>query len=113
MAIMRPITEQPASMKERTWRTNIETPSTAPYSIQFYRETIPVDADENPVGKAVQEQIGVNRLFDAVAEETVEIATGRVTFLDLIDGLSQFADRWADEEYNKPPIDPNPIEPTP
>jgi hypothetical protein len=112
MAIMRPITEQPAEERESTWRTNLETPFGGTHSIQLYRETVPVDGNGDPIGKPVQSLTGVHRSFDAVNEETVEISAGRVTFADLVDGLSQLADRWAEEDASKPPAGPNPIEPT-
>ena len=113
MAIMRPITERPTEERESTYRALFETPATGSRWVQFYRETVAVDGDGNPVGRPVQDPMAVNRMFDAVQDETVEISAGRVTFMDLVDGLSQFADRWAQEDHDKPPVDPNPIEPTP
>ena len=98
MAIMRPITEAVVEERESTWRTNLETPSNGAQSIQFYRETVGVDESGNPVGQPAMNMTPVTRQFTDVAEETVEIAAGRVTFTDLIDGLAQFGDRWAEEQ---------------
>jgi hypothetical protein len=101
MAISVPVSEQPSSMQESTWRTNLETPAGGAGSIQFYRETVGLDASNNVVGKPQQNMQPVSRNFEDVNEETAELSSGnRITFAEVVEALSQFADDWstADKE---------------
>lgn len=96
MAISIPITEQPSSMQESTWRTNLETPAGGAGSIQFYRETVGLDGNGAVVGQPAQNMQAISRQFDAVNEETADLASGnRITFAEVVEALAQFSDRWA------------------
>jgi hypothetical protein len=98
MAVSVPVSEQPSSMQESTWRTNIETPSTGTHSIQFYRETVGLDASGNVVGTPQQNMQPVSRNFEDVNEETADLASGnRITFAEVVEALAQFGDRWSTE----------------
>jgi hypothetical protein len=102
MAISKPIENVPTSTQEGTWRTNLETPSNGAHSIQFYRETVALDASDNVVGSPSQSLTPINRLFDDVNDETVPIAGGQLSFAEVIEALAQFADRWAAEDEVAP-----------
>jgi hypothetical protein len=112
MAVSIALPEQPASMHEGTWRTNLETPASGAHSIQFYRETVSLDGSGAVVGQTQQSMTPVSRQFDAVNEETADLASGnRITFAEVIEALVQFGDRWA--QADKEGGGPNPIAPTP
>ena len=101
MAVNVPVSAQPASMQESTWRTNLETPAGGTHSIQFYRETVGLDASNNVVGQPQQNVTPVSRNFEDVNEETADLASGnRITFAEVVEALSKFADDWstADKE---------------
>lgn len=112
MAITVPITEAPTAMLERTWRTNIETPIGSETLVALYRESVPVDGSDNPVGKGEQNYTPVSRNLGEAGEETVRLEDGTTLSLaQIVEGLDLFSDQWA--EADKAGGGENPAEPTP
>ena len=94
MAKSVPMEQMPVRAEERTWRTNIETPSGQPGAIQFYRETAHYDAEDN-ILSTQQSMQPVDRHLDQVAEESVVLSDGtELTMAQIIEALSMFADEW-------------------
>jgi hypothetical protein len=104
MAVTKQVTSQVVSQREQTWRINFELPSGGEPSIQLYRETVPLDAEDNAVGPPIQSYIAVNRRFVDVEEETVTFDDGtEIAFRDIVEALSELGDKWAAEDAEAPP----------
>jgi hypothetical protein len=114
MAITRQVQSQITEQREQTWRINFELPAGGAPSIQVYRETVGLDAEGNPVGKPQQNYTPVNRAFEAVQEESVTFDDGtEISFADIVEALSEFGDRWAQEDADKPATQPGMPPPAP
>jgi hypothetical protein len=125
MAITKQVTTQIVSLREQTWRINFEIPhGNAVPSIQVYRETVGVDAEGNAVGNPQQNYKAVTRTFEAVADEVAPVSG--IAFGDIVEALSEFGDKWAQEDADKPAElppgmpppapevdEPDPVEPPP
>ena len=104
MAVTKQVTSQIVSQREQSWRVNFELPAGGQPSIQIYREVVGLDAEDNIVGKPQQSYTPVNRTFEAVADETVTFDDGsEVAFSDIVEALSAFGDKWAQEDADAPP----------
>lgn len=107
MAITKNVTSQITSQREQTWRTNLETPAEGTRSVQIFRELVGLDAEGNQVGQPQQSYMPINRLFDSVAEETITFDDGtEIAFQDIVEALSAFGDKWAQEDLENPPGQP-------
>ena len=96
MAKSVPVDAAPVRAEERTWRTNIETPEPAG-SIQFYRETVGYDAEDNVVSRQ-QSMTPLNGQLADIADNYVELADGtQITMAQIIEALSLFADNWPEQ----------------
>jgi hypothetical protein len=99
MAISVPITEAPSAMLERTWRTNIETPIDGEISVQLYRESVPIDGSENPIGKGTQSYTPVSRNLEEAGEDTVRLSDGTTLSLDqIVEAIELFGDQWGEAD---------------
>jgi hypothetical protein len=109
MAVTKQVSNQIVSQREQTWRINFEIPAGGTPSIQIYREQVGLDAEGNPVGKAQQSYAPINRTFEVVEEEIATFDDGsEVTFGDVVEALSVFGDKWAEEDASAPPQQPAP-----
>lgn len=103
MAVTKQVSSQIVSQREQTWRINFEIPAGGTPSIQIYREKVGLDAEGNVVGQPIQSYTAVNRTFEAVAEEIATFDDGsEMTFGDVVEALSVFGDKWAEEDANAP-----------
>ncbi len=113
MAITTPITEAPTAMLERSWRMNVELPDDENISLQIYRESVPVDGSNNPVGKGTQNYAPVNRTLAEAGEETVRLEDGTTLSLaQIVEALDLFGDQWAEgdkEGGGETPSEPPPL----
>ena len=98
MAIDKPITDPAVKERKRTWRVNVETPDKAPtHAISVFRETLRLDAAGNVVSRTLA-TFPVQRMLEAVKEETVEVGDTELTAEDVFEALNEFSDRWAEED---------------
>lgn len=104
MAITKPIETKPAaSVEERTWRANIETPRGGEYSIQVYRQFTHLDEDGEVVGEPKLSTKTINRMAKDIAKESVTLGDGTVVPATLLfAALPLFFDRWAEEDAALP-----------
>ena len=107
MSITTPIPVSAAvANQRRTWRTQIESPKGQPYIVEFFRETVPVDAAGNATGPSVLDlAIGLPALsFVATAEN---IAALPAQFQGVPALIGKFAD-YLDQLMPNPPIAADP-----
>jgi hypothetical protein len=107
MAVTRQVESQIVSQREQSWRINFEIPAGQPPSIQIYREVVGLDAEGNQVGQPQQSYTAVNRTFEQVQDEIVTFDDGsEIAFSDVVEALSVFGDKWAQEDLSKPAMAP-------
>lgn len=109
MAVTKQVSSQIVSQREQTWRINFEIPAGGTPSIQIYREQVGLDAEGNQVGQPMQSYKAINRNFADVEEEIATFDDGsEVTFGDVVEALSVFGDKWAEEDASAPTQQPAP-----
>lgn len=114
MAITAPISTRPVTEVRRTARASIEVPRSGPQEFVIYREKVLLD-DAEAVVFVEPNQVAVRRRFDAIGEEAVTLDDGlEITGDQLVEALSKYFDRWADEDIERSGQAPvMPIEPAP
>jgi hypothetical protein len=102
MAVTKTIENNAVAVREQSWRINFEMPNGGAPSIQIYRESVPLDASGNAVGKPQQNMTPVTRTFKEVATEYVNIDGQNISFDNIVEALAEFGDMWAQDDAANP-----------